>query len=69
MTEFKAALLEREDAFARCLVEKLLLHALGRELEITDRPHIRAILTTAADNYRLRDLVLAVVESDTFQKK
>lgn len=70
VTEFKAALLEREDAFARCLVEKLMLHAFGRELQISDRPQIRVILkATAADNYPLRDLVLAVVESESFRKK
>ena len=70
IVEFKAELLKREDAFARCLVEKLLLHALGRDLEVTDRPHIRAILdATRADGYRLRDLVLAVVESKPFSRK
>ena len=31
---FKKALLERREQFARCLVEKLFIHALGRELEI-----------------------------------
>jgi len=70
IVEFKAELLKREDAFARCLVEKLLLHALGRDLEVTDRPHIRAILdATRADGYRLRDLVVAVVESKPFSRK
>ncbi len=68
--EFKAALMKREPAFARCLVEKLLMHALGRELEITDRPHIRHILDNAAKNgYRLRDLVLLCVENEVFRRK
>jgi hypothetical protein len=67
---FKAALLNRPDQFARCLVEKLLIQALGRELEITDRPEIRKIVETAAkDGYRLRDLVLLCAESDLFRKK
>ncbi|MEZ0275877.1 MAG: DUF1592 domain-containing protein [Roseimicrobium sp.] len=70
VTGFKSGLLERRDQFARCLVEKLLLHALGRDLELTDRPHIRKIVETAAkDNYRLRDLVLLCVESDIFSRK
>ncbi len=70
IVEFKAALMKREPAFARCLVEKLLIHAVGRELEITDRPHIRRILETAAkDGYRLRDLVLLCVESAVFVRK
>ncbi|MDF1738593.1 MAG: DUF1592 domain-containing protein [Verrucomicrobiales bacterium] len=67
---FKAGLMKREKAFARCLVEKLFIHALGRELVITDRPHIRNILdATEADHYPLRDLVLAVIESEIFSLK
>lgn len=67
---FKTALLGRQEQFARCLVEKLLIHALGRELEVTDRPHIRKIVETAAkDGYRLRDLVLLCVTSDLFRQK
>jgi len=70
IVEFKTTLLKREESFARCLVEKLLIHALGREMEITDRPHIRHILETAAkDGYRLRDLLLLCVESDLFRRK
>jgi len=70
IVDFKAALLKREPAFARCLVEKLLMHALGRELEVTDRPQIRQILETAAmDGYRLRDLLLLCVESEIFRRK
>jgi hypothetical protein len=67
---FKAALLNHREQFARCLVEKLLMHALGRDLEITDRPAIRQIVETAAkDNYRLQDLVLLCVQSDIFRTK
>ncbi|MDF1813121.1 MAG: DUF1592 domain-containing protein [Verrucomicrobiales bacterium] len=70
VADFKKLLLAREDAFARCLVEKLMMHALGRDLEITDRPAIRGILSeTAKDGYRLRDIVLAVVESEIFRQK
>ena len=35
---FKEVLLQRQPQFARCLVEKLLIHALGRELTPADRP-------------------------------
>ncbi|WP_245958150.1 DUF1592 domain-containing protein [Roseimicrobium gellanilyticum] len=70
VTGFKAELLNRREQFARCLVEKLLLHALGRELEITDRPHIRKIVETAAkDGYRLRDLVILCATSEIFALK
>ncbi|MDA1138803.1 MAG: DUF1592 domain-containing protein [Planctomycetota bacterium] len=67
---FKAALMQHRDQFARCIVEKLLIHALGRELEVIDRPYVRKIVDTAAkDGYRLRDLVLLSVESEIFKRK
>jgi hypothetical protein len=70
VTGFKAELLNRREQFARCLVEKLLLHALGRELEVADRPHIRRIVDTAArDGYRLRDLVILCATSEIFALK
>ncbi|MGE9267132.1 MAG: DUF1592 domain-containing protein [Verrucomicrobiales bacterium] len=67
---FKDLLLERRDQFARHIVEKLFLHALGRELGVPDRPEVRRILEkNAAAGYPLRDLVLEVVESPLFRKK
>jgi hypothetical protein len=67
---FKAALLSRRDQCARCFVEKLLVFALGRELTVADRPQIRQIVEgTAADGYRVRDLVLACVTSELFTGK
>jgi hypothetical protein len=60
ITGFKAALLAQRSQFARSLVEKLLIHLLGRDLTVADRPAIRGILEqAAAGGYRLRDLVLA----------
>lgn len=67
---FKEALLQRQPQFARSLVEKLLIHALGRELTAADRPAIRRIVDQAATNgYRLRDLVLLCCESDRITRK
>jgi hypothetical protein len=67
---FKAALLQRQPQFARCLVEKLLIHALGRELTAADRPAIRRIVEQASANgYRLRDIVLLCCESDLIIQK
>ena len=67
---FKKALVERQPQFARCLVEKLLTHALGRELGAADRPAIRRIVErAAADGYRLRDLVLLCCESELITRK
>ncbi len=67
---FKAALLERQPQFARALVEKLLIHLLGRELTAADRPAIRNILDqTAAGGHRLRDIVLACCASELVSTK
>jgi hypothetical protein len=67
---FKEELLKHQSQVARCLVEKLLVHALGRDLTVTDRPSIRSIVEkAAADGYRLRDLVLLSCESDLFVHK
>jgi hypothetical protein len=70
VTGFKELLLKRQPQFARCLVEKLLTHALGRELNAGDRPAIRTILNrAAADGYRLRDLVVLCCESELLTGK
>jgi hypothetical protein len=70
VAEFKRLLVERPERFARCLVEKLLVMALGRELDVADRPAIRRILARAApDGYRLRDLVVLCCESELFAWK
>ncbi len=67
---FKDQLLARQPQFARCLVEKLLTHMLGRDLTAADRPAIRAIVDRAAtDGFRLRDLVLLCCESDLLIQK
>ncbi len=68
--EFKAILLDLQPQVVRCLVEKLLIHALGRELTVVDRPAIRSIVTRAAANgYRLRELVLLCCESELWTQK
>ena len=64
----RAALLERPDVFAGVAVEKLLTYALGRGLDHTDAPAVRAILRSAEpDGYRLSSLILGIVDSTPFQ--
>jgi hypothetical protein len=70
VVELKRLLVERPERFARCLVEKLLVMALGRELDVADRPAIRHILAQAApDGYRLRDIIVLCCESEIFTWK
>ena len=63
-------LLDRPETFVTPATEKLLTYALGRGVTSRDAPAIRAIVReAAADNYRLRALVLAVARSVPFQMR
>lgn len=65
--EFRLLISERSDEFTRCLAEKLLTYALGRELEYGDREVIDAMVTNLeAEQGGLKDLVMAVVLSNSF---
>ena len=67
VSEFRKLLLERQGQFNRGLTEKLMTYALGRELEVSDRPGIDAILTDLNDaEGGLRDLVRLIILSDLF---
>jgi mono/diheme cytochrome c family protein len=57
----------RRDEFVSTLTEKLLTYGLGRGVEYYDMPAIRAIMRkTEANQYRLRNLILAVATSTPF---
>ena len=65
--EFQEALLRRKDQFARCITEKLLAYALGRELEVSDRPVIDEIVQEVSKPEKgLRDLIQEIVVSRCF---
>jgi hypothetical protein len=64
----RAALLERDDQFVQALTEKLMMYALGRELEYYDMPQVRAVVRAAKDeDYRFSALVAGIVQSDAFR--
>lgn len=67
VSEFRKLLVDRHDQFKRCLTQKLMSYALGRELEVGDRPAIDKILTELhATNGGLRDLIRLIVLSKPF---
>lgn len=67
--EFRDRLLQREDEFNRCLIEKLMTYALGREIEVGDRPHVDRILGELEETEgRLRDFIRLIVFSEPFLK-
>ena len=68
--ELRKVLLGKSDLFRRCLAEKLLTFALGRGLEYYDKCALDDITrATQTRQDRFSALVLAVVQSDPFQKR
>jgi hypothetical protein len=68
--DLTAALLERPDQFVQALTQKLMMYALGRELEYFDMPQVRAIVRSAqAKDYRFSAIVTGIVESDAFRRQ
>jgi hypothetical protein len=66
----RAILKTRQEAFARCLAEKLLTYALGRGVERYDHCTIDDIVKNAGkENYKFSRLVIDIVSSDPFQKR
>ena len=60
----------RREQFVRCLVEKLLIYAVGRGTDYYDRCAIDEIMSHASRNqYRFATVIAAIVASDPFQKQ
>jgi hypothetical protein len=70
IVEFKKLLMDQKEQIARLFVSQLVVYSSGGEIEFADRKVIEEILRdTVADNYRVRDLVHAVVQSRLFRQK
>ena len=66
----RQALVRRPEMFVRTLTQKLMTYGLGRGIDHTDRPLIRAIaLESSAADYRFSSIVLGIVKSVPFQMK
>ena len=64
------AVLERREMFVRALTEKLMTYALGRGIELDDKPLVRTVVRqAAARDYRWSAIVLGIVRSAPFQMK
>ena len=67
VSEFRKLLVDREDQFTRCLTQKLMTYAMGRELGIGDRPSVDKILVELQDTKGgLRDLIRLIIMSKPF---
>jgi hypothetical protein len=68
--ELRKVLRERSDQFVTTATEKLLTYALGRGLEASDGPALRAIKrASVADNYRFASLIQQIVMSVPFTER
>jgi hypothetical protein len=66
--ELREALLARPDQFVQALTEKLMMYALGRELEYHDMRQVRRVVREAeTQNYTLSAIVSGIVASDAFR--
>ena len=67
LSGLRALLLDEPDQFPRTLTAKLLAYALGRRIEVDDRPAVRAIVReAAAHEYRWSSLIRGIVNSPVF---
>jgi len=64
----REALLKHSDMVLRSFTENLLTYAIGRRVEYSDMPAVRAIIRDAAKHeYRLSSFILGVVNSGAFR--
>ena len=65
--EFQSRMMAHEEDLARAMVESLLVYALGRDYEFTDKPHVDEILAKIRPNqFRLKDMIQEVAASPLF---
>jgi hypothetical protein len=68
--QLSAVLLKRPVPLVRTFTENLMAYALGRRVEYSDQPAVRAIARAAEKtNYRMSAFLLGVVTSDAFRMK
>ena len=68
--DLRRTLASNPEQFVQTLTEKLMTYGMGRALEYTDMPTVRAIVrATAKDNYRFSALVMNIVTSEQFQMR
>ena len=66
----RTALVEKRLQFVRTVTQKLLIYALGRGVEASDAPAVRAIVRAAgAHDYRWSEVLLGIVTSTPFQMR
>jgi hypothetical protein len=60
-------LMDRKDEFVKAFTERLMIYALGRGVDGTDMPAVRAAAAAAAKNgYRTQSIIMGIVQSVPF---
>ena len=60
---------KKREEVARSLISQLMSYSLGRELEFSDDATVDAIIgRTKGTDFRLRDIIVSIVESDQFKQ-
>jgi len=68
--DVRKVLLTHPSQFVQTITEKLMTYALGRTVDYSDMPTVRAIVREAAkDNYRFESIVMGIVDSPQFQQQ
>jgi hypothetical protein len=68
--EFKKLLLNDLDAFNHTFIDKLATYGLRRSMSFSDRDELKTIATASkAKDYRLRDIIEALVCSELFLQR
>jgi mono/diheme cytochrome c family protein len=66
----KKELLHQPEQFVATIAERLLMYAIGRNLQYYDAPTVRAVMRDAEPaNYTLASIVLGIVKSRPFQMR
>jgi hypothetical protein len=66
----KKILMEDEAKFSRVFIENILSYAMARQLTFLDRENLDQLYKQSADtDFRLRDILLAIVSSEYFTKR
>lgn len=66
----KTILMEDKDKFSRAFVENMWSYAMARQLTFLDRENMDLLYAQSAEsNFRLRDILLAIVSSEFFTRR
>lgn len=70
INQFRKRIVSRPESLARNVVEKMLTYGTGGEIQFADRGEVQRLVSRSADgNFGFRDILAAVVTSETFLSK